>query len=294
MIDADISRLETVLMQGMQSTRDTVLASFGVPTTLSPKTEKSVLKMAVSQIDMGNQEAILRVLFDHFPEIEISVEERLDDPTEVQAKFYANHGKSEYCVTLDALDGSFAYEKGINKDYGIIASIIKRTDGNMGKMISGLIYYPAYDMFYLANNKGLFEIKGDERVHLKKKKAEDNGEQYSAIITHDRNRLHLDIDSFKNDLYSCTEIVRKIVQGEIPGYLMSGSQVLDSMVSAWMLSKWGADVIYANGESLGNVHFGDLLDVNKRTPPRDTGGLFIVGDKTHKIFGEYMRHHHPD
>jgi hypothetical protein len=188
------------------------------------------------------------------------------------------------------LDGSYSYKHGIRNDYGIIGSVIKRKEGQIGEFISGIMYFPTDDFFFLANNKGLFEIKGDNKTKLEKKGIINNKRQeYSAVFAHEPKRLGVEAGMYIRDIYSINQMLLQLVKGEIPGFLTSNGHVYDHLVGPWMASKWGADVSYASREPFDSVPFGDKLIDGKRKPPRDNRGLLIVGDKNHLMFNEYMR-----
>jgi len=288
----NLESIENVIMQGMRLTREKTISNFGIAKSLNDKEGASIASQALTEVDLHNQETILVHLFNHFPDLAISVEERTEDPTEVQAKFYDNEGKSDLCFTLDAIDGTYAYKNGIRNDYGIIGSIMKRKHDNVGEFISGLLYFPTHDLFLLANDSGFFEIQEDHRKKLDKSSAlVSDREEYSAIFIHDKKRLELDFDRFVNEIYSTTQMVLQMIRGEIPGFLTSYGHVYDQAVGPWMLSKWGADVIYASGIEYGELPFGDKIIDGERIPPRDRKGLLIVGDKSHPLFKEYVKHH---
>jgi fructose-1,6-bisphosphatase/inositol monophosphatase family enzyme len=286
----NLESLEKVMMEGMRLSREKTVSKFGIAKALPDKDESNPASQAVTEIDLYNQEIFLEHLFRKFPNVEISVEERVDNPTGVQERFYSNGGKSNLCVTLDALDGSYSYKHGIRNDYGIIGSVIKRKEGQIGEFISGIMYFPTDDFFFLANNKGLFEIKGDNKTKLEKKGIINNKRQeYSAVFAHEPKRLGVEAGMYIRDIYSINQMLLQLVKGEIPGFLTSNGHVYDHLVGPWMASKWGADVSYASREPFDSVPFGDKLIDGKRKPPRDNRGLLIVGDKNHLMFNEYMR-----
>jgi len=286
----NLESLEKVMMEGMRLSREQTVSKFGLAKALPDKEEGTVASQAITEVDLFNQETFLTRLYKEFPNIEVSVEERVDDPTEVQQRFYNNQGKSELCITLDALDGSYSYKHGIRKDYGIIGSVIKRKKGQEGEFISGIMYFPTDDFFLLANNNGLFEINGEKQTKLEKKATMNTQrKEYSAVFTHDSKRLGVEANIYVRDIYSLNQMLLQLIKGEIPGFLTSNGHIYDHLVGPWMASIWGADVCYASGEPFGSVPFGDSIIDGKRKPPRDNRGLLIVGDKTHSMFNQYMK-----
>lgn len=284
-----ISELEERMMQGMQLCRDVMVTNFGIAKSLPDKNSINLAGQALTEVDLSNQETFLVHLHQFFPNVEISVEERVDDPTEVQQKFYKNQGKSDICVTLDALDGSHNYKYGIRKDYGMIGSIVKKIDEKTGKFVSAIMYYPTDDFFLVANTAGMFEFKGKSLHKLvKPNKLICQREEYSAVFSHDAKRLQLAFDRFVTDIYSINQMLVQLINGEIPGFLTSNGHIYDHIVGQWMARQWGADMEYASGVPFDAIPFGDKIVEGKRISPRDNKGLLIAGDRKHPIFQEYI------
>ncbi len=293
-----VSHLEQVLIESMLLCKDRTAAQFGKAKKLAAKVGdvRYVASEALTEVDLLNQETILQHLYPHFPGVAISVEERLDDPTEVQAALYKNDATANYCVLLDPIDGTYCYAEGIRPDYGIIASVARRVNEKEGQFCLGVIAYPSLDEVIIARENSMLHItNGQRRVIGKNTSPPSTRERYSAVFTHDKKRLQLHTEEVvhEQDLYSTAQVVRQFARGEIKGYLTYNGHINDHIAVAWMAQQWGADVEYASGASFGTIPFGDILVEGKRVSPRDTGGLLIVGDREDACFQKYKEFSYP-
>ena len=277
-----------------------MLRAFGNPKVLGKKAAHviggehiNVANTTSVQNDLDNQEAILKDVYEEFPELEISVEERLDNPTKVQLKFYENDGKSEYLLQLDALDGSYAFKEGLREDFGIIASVLQRTRPGLGKFVLAVFYYPAYNQFIVANENGVFIIEGDTRRKISRPKPwQPSKEWYSAVFHYDKKRLKFDGSvEIIQDQYSCAQLLLDLIKGKISGFLASEGHLFDYTAAMWVAQQWGADVAYANGSKFEEFQFGDAIEKGLRVNPRDMNGTVIVGVKNDGIFEKYLNAH---
>jgi 3'-phosphoadenosine 5'-phosphosulfate (PAPS) 3'-phosphatase len=293
----DLRKLEQNLMDGMAKCQEITVENWGIATNLEEKTAKqtgfktNLASSALTFVDLENQETLLHHLYKEFPTIEISVEEKINHPTDVQAEFYKNDGKSDYLVQLDPIDGTYGFREGIIKDYGIIASVVKRINPTLGKLISAIMYYPSLNFYIFANEEGFFKKKGMNLNKLSKSFfSAGTSQPYSSVFTHDQDRLGIFSKQKVHhpEIYSINQAVNQMVSGNVTGFLTSNGHTNDHVVGPWMMQKWGADVEYATGNKFeGIIPWGDVITKESRLTPRDNNGLLITGDKRDKYFQLY-------
>jgi fructose-1,6-bisphosphatase/inositol monophosphatase family enzyme len=296
----DLEALNDTLLEGMLMCKHRTANGFGKAELLAPKVDsrtghlRNIASAAVTEVDLDNQETILFHLYGERPDILVSVEERLNNPTPVQEAFYKNTD-SATLVTLDALDGSFNFHEGLRPNYGIIGGVMERTGEDTGVFRSVIIYYPSLDVVLKATENCVIELtnKGARQRHLGDVWRPQG--VYSAFFTHDNERLRIKGNTvpYKKNLYSTAQAALQLVRGEICGFLNNRGHLLDYGATNWLAKQWGADVEYASGKPFGELPFGDRLANGLRHPPRDNNGLVIVGKKNDGAFEFYRSLYEP-
>ncbi|MBI4154274.1 hypothetical protein HY501_02980 [Candidatus Woesearchaeota archaeon] len=269
--------LEKILLEAIDAIKGNTARNFGRAAHLQ-KEGTNAFAQALTAIDLENQEAVLQRLYASAPWVGISVEERLDNPTEVQKRLYENKG-AKFLVQLDPVDGTLAYRDGLRNDYGIIASVLERVGEGFGEFRLGIVCYPSLEFSFLADSSGLYCLKGDRRTKIMKDKAKAPRKPY--YISSHRNHVN---DPDHQALYSKTQMLLQLVNYELSGVVTANANLTDHCVAAWMAKQWGADVCYSSGKEFGVLPFGDYFVEGKRVNPRDTSGLLVIGTKDDGFF----------
>ncbi len=241
---------------------------------------------ALTPYDLLIQDYLLGALEHVFPDVEISVEEEIDNPSPAQRKLYKNDNSSKYLITIDPIDGTKGYLEGKNESFGVIMGIMKRNtlQEKEGEFIYGLIYYPIQDLWIKADEAGVYWIKGKKQKRIRKSGVKA-ASPYFSLLVHGRQKLHLpETIPIKRELYSSTQALRYLIMGKIPGFLRFNGYVNDSGVIAWIAKQWGADVEYARSGSFRKVPFGDCKENKRREPARVKEDLLIIGDREHSYY----------
>jgi len=290
----NLRKLEEVLMEGMAEAGEKTAKNFGVAKRLRDKKIEAPYANpaaeALTETDLENQETLLHHLYKSFPQVAISVEERINDPTPVQKSFYENDESAEYLVQIDPIDGTFIYAQGKIREYGIITSVVERKTCDQGVFVFSIIYYPSLEFFIIANHEKVAKIKrSGEITPLSKETAPQcSRQEYSASFVDPPEKLGLPKEvPYVRDIYSATQAVLYVTNGRIPGYLKRNAQTIDALAAAWIAHQWGADVEFASGEKLHSVPFGDIKTPEGRKLPRDQRGLLIIGKKSDAYFKKY-------
>lgn len=289
----ELKKLQETIMQGMQTCRERTLSGFGKAKSLESKGIGNRYSDALTEIDVGNQEDFLKSLYRDFPEVEISVEENTNTPTEIQKRFYSNDGRSQFLVTLDPVDGTYCYMNGLRLDYGLISSVLERTSPVEGRFVTGVIYYPSLDYFLLADEEGLLKITPNLRLRLRNQDVPKSTRKAYSVTPNTKNeRLgypkNAEIELVP-DLLSYAQTVNQISLGEIPGFLANQGKLIDAGVVCYMSKQFGMDVEYFSGRLFGIVAFGDSIKDGVRDTRRDTYGPIIVGNKQDEQFQKYIQ-----
>lgn len=280
--------LEDVIKIGLKNCQERTIKNFGKIDSMGSKNKGNKFGDALTLIDLENQESFLSDIYSEVDFIEIGVEERCEDPTELQKQFYSNDGKYGIKVTFDPIDGTFCYKNGINKNYGLIASLLERIDEIHGMFRSVIVYSPERDEFLKANEEGVF-IENNLGINkLEKKNCSPRDEKYSTMNVINGDWLGVSDNDFKNDLFSAVEGINSLVSGKIPGYIISGGSIIDNSACAYMAHQWGADVVLKSGKNPLVVPYFDDFSNGVRKPYSLARDLMIIGDKQDKYFKKYM------
>ncbi|MBW2987960.1 hypothetical protein DRJ48_02540 [Candidatus Woesearchaeota archaeon] len=284
-----LSELEKAIIRGMEATKQATVAGFGKAKAMSKSSGDNVASRTLSATDIQNQLTILEEVHMVAPDITISVEECLETPTQLQNKFYANMD-ARVMLMLDPLDGSHAYTQKKSTWYGEIAGVVERVANDKGMITSAIVFYPHHGLWLLAKPGSVEWFDGTSVLVCEPSPCQLN-QPYSTIFVYDHTRLRLNQEvTIRAELYSITEMLIKLVRGEITGFLSARGHFYDNTVGIWIAQQLGFKVEYASGEQFsGIVPFGDIVREGKRVAPRDEQGLIIVGKYNDAWFERYKR-----
>lgn len=106
-------------------------------------------RAAVTVVDQMAQDIIITALVPHLP-INNTV---LDGEEDTPAKVLLPATSGEYVLVLDPIDGTLVYLEGGNT-YAVNIGLFRN-----GKVAAALVYYPALDVCYLTNGKGMYRAR---------------------------------------------------------------------------------------------------------------------------------------
>lgn len=294
----DLDRMEDVLMEALYLTAEKTARLYGKAKKLDAKeggyqgvASANEGNMSLTELDLENQEIILKHLHKHFPWVSVSVEERTSDPTEVQAEFYRND--SDILVQIDPIDGTFCYSEAKNPYYGALASVLQRDEPGKGHFVLSVALYPSIcGEFIVANQSGVHKEARGRRSRLERDESRIDKDDFTTVWVYGNERLGIEVgkEDFprRGDIFSNVQWIRQLINYEIGGFLSNGGHINDHIAATWMAHVWGADVEYASGVPFGQVPFGDIIMADgKRDPPRDRNGLVIVGCRESPKFSLY-------